>query len=341
MIKTENYHNNNFDLLRVLLSITVVFYHIGTISKNDYLTYSPGYLAVNMFFVISGYLIVKSYMNGKNIKKYILSRFFRIYPAYFMVVVSLFFVGFYVNYETSHEFLVDGGIKYLFYNSIFLNFIQPTLPNLFENNFGVVNGSLWTIKIEVMFYCSVILFYYRVNSNWMFKFATILLFVVSIISHYIIVYLIENYQIHPSMKNQIFSLLSFFMVGAIFNIVKIPASNIYTFILSFILFNVIIDYEYLYFLEPLAVGVMVYYLAFNAKLFKWPTKKVGDLSYGIYLWHYPIIQILYKNGVYDLSYWLSVPLTIFVVTFSSFISWNLIEKKMINLSRTISSKSIL
>jgi peptidoglycan/LPS O-acetylase OafA/YrhL len=38
----------------------------------------------------------------------------------------------------------------------FLNFIHPMLPGLFENNtLSVVNGALWTLKIEVMFYVSV------------------------------------------------------------------------------------------------------------------------------------------------------------------------------------------
>src|SRR5690606_8838181 len=67
--------------------------------------------------------------------------------AIFLVIVSS---------ESIENYFSFAWIKYTISNLVFLNFLQPTLPGVFDSNkLAAVNGALWTLKIEVMFYLSV------------------------------------------------------------------------------------------------------------------------------------------------------------------------------------------
>uniref|UniRef100_UPI0012FF84D9 acyltransferase family protein n=1 Tax=Escherichia coli TaxID=562 RepID=UPI0012FF84D9 len=80
-IKTSN---NNFDIVRLILALVVVFSHIRDLNNinSQFFTIFSGKFAVECFFVISGYLIIRSFKNKQNSRKYIFSRGMRILPMY-------------------------------------------------------------------------------------------------------------------------------------------------------------------------------------------------------------------------------------------------------------------
>ncbi len=151
---------NNFDLLRLLFAGTVCLAHASQLSGEKQLKWISAVLsskvAVEAFFIISGFLIFMSYERSSSTRAYISKRVRRIYPAYFVVVMlcalSLWAVS---SLDLEHYVSLDW-LKYVIANLTFLNFIHSTLPGVFESNrISEVNGALWTLKVEVMFYAIV------------------------------------------------------------------------------------------------------------------------------------------------------------------------------------------
>ncbi len=107
---------------------------------------------------MSGYLIVASYDRSSSLSNYLKKRARRILPAYWATLVFSLILGTAFSRISAVEFWKSLETwKYIFSNLSFANFLHPTLPGLFLHNPGqlTVNGALWTIKVEVMFYLLV------------------------------------------------------------------------------------------------------------------------------------------------------------------------------------------
>lgn len=319
--------------LRLALALTVMFFHIGGLTGNEFLKLAPGDLAVKCFFVISGYLISKSYLKNNNLYDYSKSRFLRIYPLYFLCVTSCFFIGMFMYSSGAMEYLQDGAAKYLVANLAFLNFIQPDLPGLFAHNLknSAVNGSLWTIKIEVMFYISVPIIYGVIAKVFGNKMTVVVIAFVSLISAITIEFIVDKYGLSESLKNQLPSLMIFFMVGAALNFFTPSFLNVKYLPLLIIALYFCDSHIIGMVIYPFVVASFVYIIAFKTKPIS-IHDKIGDLSYGIYIFHYPVIQFMYHFGVYD-NFYIGFVLTIVTVLVMAFASWHLMEKRLISYSK--------
>lgn len=150
---TDVKYINNFDILRLILAILVYFAHWNILTSQDIsnqLFHLSGY-AVHMFFIVSGFLIFWSFDADQNKKHFYIKRFFRIFPLYAFLIIlqTLFFIGF-----------SDGNtleiIKYFVVNIFFLNFLAPSVGSTLSSlEVNAINGSLWTLKNEVVFYLIV------------------------------------------------------------------------------------------------------------------------------------------------------------------------------------------
>jgi peptidoglycan/LPS O-acetylase OafA/YrhL len=316
---------NNFDLFRILLASIVVFYHVGILVGNDlFANLFPGDLAVHCFFVVSGFLITRSYLKNKELNSYFKARFLRVYPLYATVIIVCFVIGFFI---TNSDNYFSDGFRYLFFNFIFLNFLEPHLPGVFSanDNFGAVNGSLWTIKIEVMFYLSVPLIYGFFAKYITPVKLTMVTFFLSLACFYCLRYIIDTYGITPSINNQLPSMMCFFMVGAFINFIKLD--KMYVLFFLPVTFYIHYNFEY-YFLSPLVAGVIVYCFVFLLPKIS-INKKVGDVSYGIYIWHFPVIQFYISVGFFQ-NFTVGLILTIITVSILSYLSWHYIESKLVH-----------
>lgn len=165
---TSLHRHNNFDLIRLLAAAQVVVAHaIGhTDLQNqlpvwgrqlfDALMLIPG---VPVFFVISGFLITKSYeKNPADLGGYFWRRGLRIFPALwvclFFTLVTLGSFGFLgMDFVLSKTF-----IAWLAGQVSFFQFYNP--EHFREFGIGVANGALWTITVELQFYVFIPILYF-------------------------------------------------------------------------------------------------------------------------------------------------------------------------------------
>lgn len=156
--------NNNFNFLRLLFAYIVVVFHAMTISGYSYSISKlfDGGMAVCGFFIISGFLIMRSYWTSVSAKSYFIKRCKRLLPAYYFVILICAICLCFLSSLTFGEYFTSPIFrKYVFSNALFMNFLQPSLPGVFDGH--PVNGSLWTIKLEIGFYITVPIIAYVFN----------------------------------------------------------------------------------------------------------------------------------------------------------------------------------
>ncbi|MBU2352767.1 MAG: acyltransferase [Gammaproteobacteria bacterium] len=128
----------------------------GQMEPTFFGVHSLGGLAVTIFFVISGYLVTASWQRDPNLWRFALRRFLRIWPALTVVLVlTAYGLGAWVTELPLLEYLRHGATtNYLHGLWMQIHFV---LPGVFAHNpypLGV-NGSLWTIPIEVRCYVAL------------------------------------------------------------------------------------------------------------------------------------------------------------------------------------------
>ncbi len=148
--------NNNFNLLRFAAASAVILGHSILLSgqRTSSLGWSLGYAAVNCFFVISGFLVCRSFCLRGNLRDYLACRTLRLYPALLIAVAfCVFGVGLWMTPVDPATFLGhEQTRRFLWHNSLlFVGQVEIHLPGLFSRNPypGQVNAPLWTLQYEL------------------------------------------------------------------------------------------------------------------------------------------------------------------------------------------------
>ena len=155
-------HHNNFGFLRLLFATLVIVSHSAEIIDGDrsrelltniggVLTFAE--LAVDGFFIISGYLVLKSFETSATTVTYLLKRIRRIYPGFLVAyVISVFAIGPFVGVD--FQSLSARSLLRLAIDALTLN--GPSLPGFIGLPFPTLNGSMWTIIYEFKCYLYII-----------------------------------------------------------------------------------------------------------------------------------------------------------------------------------------
>ena len=153
--------HNNFHLLRLAAALLVLFahsYHLLRRASEEpigrwFVWLDASLLGVAIFFFLSGCLVARSWDVRKNLAAFLAARALRIAPAlWWVLVLSVFALGAAVTTLPLPRYFGDPDTwRYLVLNAILTT--QYLLPGVFESNpVPGINGSLWTIRLEVVLY---------------------------------------------------------------------------------------------------------------------------------------------------------------------------------------------
>jgi peptidoglycan/LPS O-acetylase OafA/YrhL len=142
-------------MLRGFAAISVALYHftfqfeksVGPHKDKIFYHMNNGQLGVNLFFIISGFVIIMTLENVGNIRQFSVSRFARIYPAYIAAMSITILANF-----ISGENLVPQGPENLLLNFTMLSAVLKYEP---------IDGSYWTLSYELTFYILISVAYYK------------------------------------------------------------------------------------------------------------------------------------------------------------------------------------
>lgn len=323
------------DFMRYVMAMGIVILHYnGLVGKE--VPFVISYDGVPGFFAISGYLIFGSFRPDTTLKQFLKSRARRILPPYFFIVIlSAVTLVLFSTISAAEYFSSSGFWQYLAANLSFLNWLHPTLPGVFEGEQFVssaVNGSLWTMKVEWLLYLSVPLVVWAIrkfkwNASWTLIVIVILSQVYCVTFEKI--YNITNNQIYAIMARQVFGQFSFFYMGGLIAIHKdwvvkhlkwiIPVSII-LYILT-VVSQTVRDIAL-----PLAMASMVLSISLIKTSTGEKKKHSKNISYDMYLFHWPVIQVAVALGVGALPTWQSFGIIMLAIILLSIFSNRCIER---------------
>jgi peptidoglycan/LPS O-acetylase OafA/YrhL len=352
-------HANNFSTLRIAFAILVVFSHSSALlsANGDLLTrlsgtISFGVLAVDGFFIVSGYLITKSFLSAPP-KTYLTKRILRIYPG-FIVAFALSIAL--CTYVSSHSLAMPKrDIADNLLNLLFL--ISPSVKPAYPGSlFPICNASLWTISYE--FHCYLMILLLGVlgvlkRPKIMLALSAVALLAYAIHpENYVLGDPLSSTSLSADFSTQIIHKLSAITLELPIEDLRFAA--IFLAGSCFYLFRNTIPYS-----APLAIAATLFLIAclvsnhlaepalatFGAYLIFWfalHIKPLGvstifnktDLSYGIYLYAWPIQKILLQQLPHI------TPTELFVLALPpclimAFLSWTLIEKPCLSAKQPV------
>ncbi|MFM6969401.1 MAG: acyltransferase family protein [Sediminibacterium sp.] len=332
---------NNFDLLRILFAWFVIISHsyvLNGLGATDPLfeatnqTFLFSFIGVKGFFIISGYLIFKSMMVSKSIPEYLIKRTLRIFPALAVVLLVTLVAVFFIYPAGITPFLYNKEVYAYFIGNLILFKPHFFITGVFSNLMSpAINGSLWTIEYEFFFYILILVFFF-VRSNK--KLLTFLLGL-SVAAFLVVRLFFYNWTVQTHFfipLESMFDLGPYFLMGSLlscFDLDQFPAKNtIAVLLLTALLVGTYmhVGHTVVYFTLPYLV---IYLGKKTSGLAAWAHQKLGDPSYGIYLYAFPLQQFiiyLYKPSTLNLF----VISTIGAFAFG-YLSWILIEKKALAL----------
>lgn len=345
------YNENALDLIRLIAAIQVAFTHtaemlqLGMVDSWWFpiLHFFPG---VPIFFFVSGYLISRSYERSPNLFSYGKNRFLRIFPALWVCVVfNILLVAttgyFYINNVSLIDILILGGAK-----SSFLQFYNPDYMRQFGD--GVLNGSLWTITVELQFYFIVPFLYKLLIDRFQQTNLLILVLVaIFVFANRMLYFLQPEFGEEVIWKLYRVSFIPWFYMFLVGVFVQRNFDGISEFInrvpfpLYLLLYSVVVyliyddawvvgnDVHPLFFL---LIAILVFKLSYTQSALTCSKLLQGnDLSYGIYIFHMPILNqfmyLDYKTGTVEVLLLFSLYVVIACA------SWLMIEKPALKLKR--------
>ena len=334
--------DNNFSLLRLIFAALVVISHSPQLIDGNEAreplsrfvgTQTLGEIAVDGFFLVSGYLITKSFCERPAVVPYMIKRVARIVPGY---AVSFLLCAFVLApfAGASHSAFAPFQIRSDFFH--FCTLSAPQVKTVFPGlPYPDLNGPMWTIAYEFRCYLAVavvgaLCMLLRLNLSWS-RWLLLLIVPVGLA--------LASFGFHfqwGSTASFVFgnprdniSYLSIFCIGALYYLFRdrIVLAHYGALIAAALFFAALCNDYTAAPGTPVFGGYLVFWFALKLKCFKASLIAAkNDISYGLYLYAWPIQKIVTWN-YRTIDPWVLSLVTLALAGLAGYISWHLIEKR--------------
>ncbi len=334
--------DNNFNIIRICAALAVLVTHsfalvVGSGNAEplrNTLGMTLGYIAVDIFFITSGFLVTASLLSRQSTLEFIWARVLRIYPA--LIVMLLFTVlvlgPVFTALPISQYFASKITVKYFVKCATLLFGVVYDLPGVFVDNpyKGAVNGSLWTMPSEIKMYLFLagawlILGLVRAVRLPAFKWAVII--AASAAGVYVVVS-----EFCVSSPSYFIRLFFMFFTGASFYILKnrIPVSRVPFAVLFAALLLSVVNKQFFFVVYMCSLAYILFFIAYVPKGIIRQYNRLGDYSYGIYIYAFPVQQSIIAC-IPGISIFQMIVLSAAITLVFSVLSWHILEKRALTL----------
>ncbi len=329
--------DNNLNLIRMLAALAVLVSHAWPITMGpdaaqplrELVGFELGTMAVFAFFAISGFLVTRSFERQPSIRTWVLARMLRIFPALLVVLLlTALVLGPAVTSLTWRDYFSDPSVFSYVLKNLLLVAPQHTLPGVFEATprGPEINGSLWTLHYEVLCYGMVL----AMGVAGAFRSPRALAIVVG-------VYALANASaviLSVALPDGFWffrQLAAPFACGVAFYFARNGLPLTPLLLLALATATYAAQRTPLY--EPLFVLTLAYgvfLLAYLPRGWIRQYNRLGDYSYGIYIYAFPVQQWV-AHSLGPMSPVQNALVTVPFVLVLAWLSWNLVEKPALKL----------
>jgi len=344
-IHTTESRANNLDALRFVLACVVIHSHSYLLTGHDYhslrakamhLQIGGGWLAVDFFFMLSGFLVCNSWLHCRGLGDYLKRRTLRIYPGFVAALAfCVFIVGPLGGADLARYF--RNGQTWAYFRPLLLGPLG-NLPGVFANApwAGQVNVPLWTIRFE--FICYLVLAAMGLAGLLRRRRIVLAMFLVMAAGY--------AAQLHgwpqpwPATApyfgavDEFPRFIVFFLAGAAFYLYRehIPQSGLLAMLaLCGVALGAATGTTQI--ALPFCGAYLIFYLAFHRTLRVHHFARRGDFSYGMYLYGFPVQQLLVRYLPAANHPLILTMLSLVGALLLAALSWHGVEKPFLKLKR--------
>ena len=335
---------NNLNIIRLFAAFMILFSHAFILSgstepKTPFYNESYGALGLDIFFVMSGFLITQSYLGTPNPARFIWSRVLRIFPALFCVVtLSAFVLGPMVTTLPVYTYLTQSQTySYLLALTLFIG--PNSLPGVFPHNpFAfAVNGSLWMLKYMVAFYALVL--FLGITKVLDKKRIILMMFLLCLVLHHLNVG--KSLFLFMISIDQTLRLFLYFGLGMAAYLYRdsIPMDISYLIFCVLVLVIASVKNGLHDSLFVFVLTYMVLYIGFHKRIYISWFAKIGDFSYGVFIYSFPVQQTVVHLYGGKMDPWVNFAISLVVSLILGALSWHLCEKRLLKFKSLPFSRS--
>ena len=342
----ERFRLNNFDFLRFAFASMVILSHAWPLTGRHYVgepgadlaNISLGEVAVDGFFLISGFLIAASWAGSRGVGPFLLKRARRVYPGFLVAFALCLLVVAPLAGAAWRASLRPSGLPFQAVRAV--TFEQPYAPGAFDGlAYASVNGSMWTIKYEAG--CYLMIAALGTLGLLARRSCVIAFFVAACAAAAAVKLTAWTAAARPLWRvigwpQHWPYFLSFFLAGTLFYLSRrrIPCSGRLALVAAAAAWLAPRHPLGRTLALPAALCYLVFWLAYTPRLRLRHFGRRGDFSYGIYLYAFPIQQLLILYVPLARSPWANAAIAWPLAILAGAASWHLVEKPMLSRRRT-------